>query len=611
MTPHGTQAQTTEAPTTFIEFVRLLRDALRLVWDSGRQECIQVLLSQVVAMIVSMTVVVATGHLVSFFQGQAHHLDLRSIAGTSIAMAVLFGVSGLTTSMAGRQQQLLALLVQRRSSDVLLDVTTTVPVTKYDEPDWYDSLSRAQMGQGRPFQLLQGLVQVAHGLAYLIGSAAGLLFVAPLLLPLATIAFLPLGVASMSGGRQLYLALSRESRRDRQRDYLRHVLSHRDFAFEVRAYGVAGYLRNRHATLYDALISDVKNAVTAQGRRSIIALVFATVVLAGLLTLLAYLMSVGLVNLSQVAAGVMGLFILAAGVPAVSVGLSEVYETSLFVRDYHSFATLSYQHHERSASDDQKVPPLQDALRVEHVSFRYPAAADSALQDVSIEVRRGEMVAIVGVNGAGKTTLAKVAAGFYRPMEGRVCWDNLDYSQLEFSSLREQIAVIFQDFARYYLSVQENIGLGRVERMGQMEEIERAAQLSGLRKLIDSMPDRYDTILGSVFEDGYQLSGGEWQRVALARALFRDSSLLILDEPSASLDPRAEREFFEQVRAATKDRAVLLISHRLTSVLVADRIYVLDRGRVVESGTHHSLLQRGGPYAELFKLQTITTSRES
>jgi ATP-binding cassette subfamily B protein len=240
---------------------------------------------------------------------------------------------------------------------------------------------------------------------------------------------------------------------------------------------------------------------------------------------------------------------------------------------------------------------------VEAITFTYPSGARPALSDVCMDIRAGEVVALVGENGSGKTTLAKLLAGLYRPDSGRIRWDAADIADVDPEDLRRSVAVIFQDFLRYHLPARDNIGLGRHTAIHDLAGIRDAARHADADGFIGELADGYDTMLGPEFIGGTDLSIGQWQRIALARAFFRDAPFIILDEPTAALDARAEHDLFERIRALLAGRTVLLISHRFSSVRSADRIYVLDGGRVVEAGSHDQLMDRGGLYAELFTLQ--------
>jgi ATP-binding cassette, subfamily B, bacterial len=240
-------------------------------------------------------------------------------------------------------------------------------------------------------------------------------------------------------------------------------------------------------------------------------------------------------------------------------------------------------------------------LELDGISKRFGGI--HALKDMSLSVERGEVRGLVGENGSGKTTLAKVIAGLYRPQQGRVTWDGVDATDFDADDLRRSVAVIFQDFERYLLPARENVGLGRHERIEHEPEIVAASERADADRFLSRLPEGYDTMLGREFAGGYDLSIGQWQRVALARAFFRDAPLVILDEPTAALDARAESRLFERMRELLEGRAAVLVSHRFSSVRSADRIYVLERGEVVEHGSHDELMELGGRYAELFALQ--------
>ena len=247
--------------------------------------------------------------------------------------------------------------------------------------------------------------------------------------------------------------------------------------------------------------------------------------------------------------------------------------------------------------------PFESGISFERLSFQYPTGTQEVLKDINLSVGPGEMVALVGENGAGKTTLIKLLCRFYDPTEGNITLDGIDLRDFRTSELRRQITVIFQDYAQYFFSARENIWFGNIEHPPDNEKILRAARLSGADGFLSSLPKGYKTILGKWFEKGEELSTGQWKKVALARALLREAPIIILDEPTSGMDPESESRLIERFRELAKDRSIFLVSHRMSTVRTADRIYMMKEGRIAESGSHEELIDRGGDYARMFEFQ--------
>ena len=286
--------------------------------------------------------------------------------------------------------------------------------------------------------------------------------------------------------------------------------------------------------------------------------------------------------------------------------INGLYTSSLFIQDYRDFLTLKPS---LAVVETPTADPVTGAfgeLAIEDVHFTYPGSSTPALRGVDLTIRSGEVVALVGENGSGKTTLAKLLAHLFLPGSGRILWDGVDVAHLDPAAIQQQISVIFQDFVRYQLSAADNIGLGRSAALSDRDAIVNAASQAGADEFLGGLEKGYETILSKAF-GGIDLSVGQWQRVALARAFFRDASFIILDEPTASLDARAEHALFDTIRELRQGRTVLLISHRFSTVRSADRIYVLKDGTIVESGTHGELMGLRGLYTELYNLQASTT----
>jgi ATP-binding cassette subfamily B protein len=308
------------------------------------------------------------------------------------------------------------------------------------------------------------------------------------------------------------------------------------------------------------------------------------------------------VTLPKAGVAVAGIAFIGARLSQATLAAAALSEAILYLEDYERLDDLVPTNVQVARSMDQ-APPTFCRIAVKDLTFTYPGSERTAVHDVSMHIDAGEVVALVGENGSGKTTLAKLLAGLYKPNRGRISWDGTDISAVEPLAFRRKVAVVFQDFIRYHLPVRDNIGMGRHEAIDDLDSIQRAARQAGAEEFIAMLQHGYDTMLGPEFFGGTDLSTGQWQRIALARAFFRDSPFVILDEPTAALDARSERDLFNRIRQLLTGRTVLLISHRFSSVASADRIYVLADGEIREEGTHEELIQRGGIYAELFKLQ--------
>jgi ATP-binding cassette, subfamily B, bacterial len=428
------------------------------------------------------------------------------------------------------------------------------------------------------------------------------------LLALLVLAELPGGWAAVRSARIGYLTSFALADTHRRKWILADLMAERRTAAEIRSFTMRHFMLERVARLAAYARDAEIRAAAQQTFTRVIAQVATGIATAGVYLVLGVLLSVGLVPLAVAGTAVLAIRSAQASLANLLYAVNQCYEEGLYFSDYLAFCADAASR--IPASGSQPVPSGFDRITADRVTFSYPDAAEPALREVSVEIHRGEVVALVGENGSGKTTLAKILAGLYRPGSGAVYWDQTSLGDVDPEPMRELIAVIAQDHANWPLTVRHNITMGRAASAGMLAEaalaeaaLAEAAAASGADTVVEKLAHGYDTLLDRRFKDGAELSGGQWQRIAAARGFYRSAPLLIMDEPTAALDARAEYALFSSVRKHAEGRSVLLITHRLASVRHADRIYVLRDGRVIERGGHDELMALSGQYAELYTLQ--------
>ncbi|MEO8692740.1 MAG: ABC transporter ATP-binding protein [Acidimicrobiales bacterium] len=581
---------------------RLIRVAFSLVWRAAPREFVFLAAVQLLAGVGIAVQLLAGRRVLSEVLASGDKGRFGDVLPSVIVLAAVTAFVTFANLARAERQRILTELVGRYSINRVLDVSTAVDLLAYESPAFHDRLQRAQVNAfSRPLQMVNGVLGVLGALFTIAGIAGALLFLEPLFLLLVGVAYVPVWFAATRASKVVYDFSVVQTERDRRRTYLYQLLSRKEEATEVRGFGLSEFLRARHDRLYEEKIDELRGVVR---RRLVLGLVgglMTSFLTAGTIGLLVWFVTSGRMPLSEAGAAAAAIVLLGQRLQALVGSAGSLYESALFMEDFTEFVdTLPML---RKARPTGTAPRSFNTLSVQDATFTYPSRSEPSLRGVSLEIQRGEIIALVGENGSGKTTLAKILAGLYPPQTGRVRWDGVDLATCDPDQVRDTIAVIFQDFVRYNLTAAENIGIGRHERYDERAAIVAAAVQAGADPYLSALDRGYDTKLGPQFFGGSDLSVGQWQRVALARAFFRDTPFIILDEPTAALDARAEYELFENIRSLSDGRTVLLISHRFSSVRSADRIYVLDKGLIVERGNHDQLMARSGLYAELFTLQ--------
>ncbi|MHA6784814.1 ATP-binding cassette domain-containing protein [Pseudonocardia saturnea] len=516
-----------------------------------------------------------------------------------LALALATALSGAASGLQTQQHRLLGEAVSLRIWDRLMDTTARAELLAYEATGFGTDLERVEQNAlTRPFQVTTSLLGLVGGLVG-VGALAGVLIaVEPLLVPLLLAAGLPAVLLSRWAGQTEFRFARRVLPAHRRRAYLRELLVRRSGAAELRAFDTAGPLRERHEALSAVVTHELRGQVRRRQLLAVATTLGVGLALGGALLAIVALVDAGRIGLADAGAAAIAARLLSGQLGAVFTAIGGLLESAPFLADLERFVGPARQ----QSPAPGRAQALRDRVELRGVCFTYPEQERPALDGVDLEIRAGEVVALVGENGSGKSTLARIVAGLYEPAAGSRHWDG---APLPAADVRASVGVVLQDFVRYQLTVRENIELGTGARPAGGAAVVRAATRAGVLAAGSdrALPQGLDTELGRDLDEGVDLSGGQWQRLALARALVRDSPLLVLDEPSAALDPRAEHELFADVRAVLDGRAALLVSHRFSSTRLADRIYVLADGRVVESGTHDELLARAGRYAELYGLQ--------
>ena len=574
---------------------RLIAAAAREVLRADRLGTITAAAFQIVGAIAALGVVAAA----KFTFDALLQPDRAAIglAPALLALAFMTALSGSVNALQTQQHRILGERVSQRVWDRLLDTTARADLLTYESSGFATALERVQQNAlTRPFAVTTALLGLTGGMLGVVAMSAVLVGVELLLVPILLAAGLPAVLLARWASRTEFAFAHRLTPPYRRRHYLRQLLTQRPFAAELRAFNSAHPLRERHRILDREVTSEIRAQVRRRQLIAVLTTVGVGVALTAALLAIVEMVRRGRIDLPEAGAAAIAVRLLSGQLNTRFTSIGGLLESAPFLADLDRFVASG-----PPAPPPGRKRPLTEGIALRGIGFSYPEQVRPAVDSVDMEIRAGEVVALVGENGSGKTTLAKIVAGLYEPTTGTRHWDG---AAVPAPDIRASVSVIFQDFVRYQMTLRDNIAISDSGQPAGEDAVVEVAGRAGVLGVMRELPEGVDTMLGRDLDEGTDLSGGQWQRVALARALYRDTPLVVLDEPAAALDPRAEHELFADVRTVLDGRAALLISHRFSNTRLADRIYVMDCGRVVECGTHDELMARGGQYAELYGLQS-------
>jgi ATP-binding cassette subfamily B protein len=582
---------------------------LHIVWESGPAVVTWSIVLRILVAFLPVTIgkvaqyiIDGTNRVVS--AGQPLPLHFWWLVGVEFALAIL---TGLLLRLIDYCDNLLADRYTNHVSIEVMRQAAALDVTTYEDPIFYDRLERARAQATDRLGMIQSMGRLIQQVVTTITFSAALLFYSPWLLLLLIAGILPAFIGESHFAFLGYAKNFRQTPARRQMDYLRQVGGSKEAAKELKLFNLSGYLTERFTRLS---LGIYKENVDLARRK---------VIWGGLLSIIgtggyygAYAFVIWQAVRGRYGNSIGTVTFLMTSIMQASSNIQQVFSTVSGIADQALFLTdliafFEMKPHVESKENGLPAPsPIRRGFEFRNVSFAYPGTERRILKNFNFSLAPGERIALIGENGQGKTTVVKLITRLYDPTEGQILLDGIDLREYSLDDLHHQMAVIFQDFMRYEMTARENIAVGHIEVTHSQQDIEYAAQKSLAAGVVGKLAGGYDQMLGRRFETGVDLSGGEWQKIALARAYLRDAQLLILDEPTAALDAKSELEVFERFAELTADKMALLISHRFSTVRMADRIVVLEGGRLVEEGNHSQLMALGGRYAAMFEMQAAS-----
>jgi ATP-binding cassette subfamily B protein len=590
-----------------IHALKNVRPVMKIVWDSGRATVIGQLVSRLCAALTPIAILTVSKMIVDRVVAISEHRGAIS-RGLWILVGIEFALAcagGVLSRLINYFETLLAEQFTRHVSARVLQHAAQLDLASYEDPSFHDMLERARVQATDRLSMIQATGNMFQQVVLALTFSAGIFVFSPWLLLLLVACVVPAFLGESHFAFLGYSLAFRQTPIRRQLDYLRVLGASKESAKELKLFGLGSFLTNRYKRLFDGVYKDTAALAVKRLRAGAALSLLTSGGYYGAYAYVVYRTATGAMTVGT-------LYFLVGAIAGASSNIQTIFSTfsgiadqALYTKDLLAF--LAVRPKVQSKADALPAPrPIREGFRFENVSFAYPGSPRPVLDRLNFRIEPSERIALIGENGQRKTTIVKLLARLYDPTGGRILLDGIDLREYNIEDLCQEIGVIFQDFMRYDMTAAENIELGKIEGNAGRPAIELAAAKSMAAPVIERLPLGYDQMLGRRFDGGVDLSGGEWQKVALARAYLRDAQVLVLDEPTASLDARSEYEVFQRFAELTEGKMALLISHRFSTVRMADRILVLEGGRIVEEGSHDRLIALGGRYSEMFELQAAS-----